>query len=136
MSPRLALLGAAAVFAGAAGCGEAGEITPADTPSASTGAAPAPAPAPTSAPPRPPAGTTDFVQSATTRRVVVWAVGDGANGSAPAKALAARMAADRAARLLYLGDVYEDGSAGDFARNYRPIYGRLDARTAPTPGNH
>src|SRR5439155_808365 len=78
----------------------------------------------------------DFVTSTTTRHAVVWAVGDGADGSAPAKALAARIAADRPARLLYLGDVYDDGSAGDFVDNYRPVYGRLDTRTAPTPGNH
>ena len=128
MTHRLAVLGATAALAGAAGCGETDEVTP-------TSAPPRP-PASTGAPPAPPARPSDFVTSTTTRHAVVWAVGDGADGSAPAKALAARIAADRPARLLYLGDVYDDGSAGDFVDNYRPVYGRLDTRTAPTPGNH
>jgi acid phosphatase type 7 len=38
--------------------------------------------------------------------------------------------------VLYLGDVYEKGTRADFAENYAPSYGRLAARTAPTPGNH
>jgi Calcineurin-like phosphoesterase len=67
---------------------------------------------------------------------VVWAVGDGANGSPEAKAVAARIAKEGADRLLYLGDVYERGKARDFARNYQPTYGRLARITAPTPGNH
>jgi hypothetical protein len=67
---------------------------------------------------------------------VVWAVGDGANGSAVARRLAARIAADRPARFLYLGDVYPSGTASDFTRNYAPVYGRLARLTEPTPGNH
>jgi hypothetical protein len=39
-------------------------------------------------------------------------------------------------RFIYLGDVYEHGSAADFERAYRPSYGRLARITAPTPGNH
>ena len=39
-------------------------------------------------------------------------------------------------RFLYLGDVYEAGSASDFALNYEPIFGRFATRTAPTTGNH
>ena len=69
-------------------------------------------------------------------QAVVWAVGDGANGSAPAKRLAARIAADRPTRFLYLGDVYPHGTASDYARNWSPVYGRLAHRTEPTPGNH
>lgn len=69
-------------------------------------------------------------------RAVVWAVGDGAVDAPSARALARRIAADRPDRFLYLGDVYERGSAADFARNYEPVYGRLRAVTAPTPGNH
>lgn len=38
---------------------------------------------------------------------VVWAVGDGADGSTAARRVAARIAADRPERVLYLGDVYE-----------------------------
>ena len=42
----------------------------------------------------------------------------------------------RVDRLLYLGDVYDTGTAAEFALNYRPLYGRLDAIAAPTIGNH
>jgi Calcineurin-like phosphoesterase len=66
----------------------------------------------------------------------VWAVGDGANGSRAAKAVAAMIAAGRPDRFLYLGDVYPDGSAAAYRRAYDAVYGRLAARTAPTPGNH
>jgi hypothetical protein len=66
----------------------------------------------------------------------VWAVGDGADGGERAKRLVARIADDHPARLLYLGDVYERGTAGDFAGNYASTYGRLASITAPTPGNH
>jgi acid phosphatase type 7 len=69
-------------------------------------------------------------------RAVVWAVGDGADGSAIARSLARRIKADRPDAFLYLGDVYPGGTAGDYARNYHPIYGRLAAITWPTPGNH
>jgi len=68
--------------------------------------------------------------------VVVWAVGDGADGGPAAEAVAERIVEDRAARLLYLGDVYETGSAEEFAAHYEPVYGSLAERTDPTPGNH
>jgi len=67
---------------------------------------------------------------------VVWAVGDAATGSSAARALAARIAEDEPARLLYLGDVYPDGTQADFAERYDPAYGRLARVTEPTPGNH
>jgi hypothetical protein len=67
---------------------------------------------------------------------VVWAVGDGANGSEEGKAVASRIAADRPDRFLYLADVYEDGTAEEFARNYTPVYGRLNRITRPTIGDH
>ena len=67
---------------------------------------------------------------------VVWAVGDGADDSPAARAVARRIAAGRPRRLLYLGDVYEDGSAADFRRRYDTVYGALTPITAPTPGNH
>jgi len=67
---------------------------------------------------------------------VVWAVGDGANGSARAKRLGRRIARDRPDRFLYLGDVYPYGTAAAFRRAYAPVYGRLDRIAAPTPGNH
>jgi acid phosphatase type 7 len=68
--------------------------------------------------------------------VVVWAVGDGADGSTIARRLARRIERDRPDAFLYLGDVYPGGTAEDFARNYRPVYGRLAGITWPTPGNH
>jgi acid phosphatase type 7 len=67
---------------------------------------------------------------------LLWAVGDGADGGAVAKRLAARIARDRPDRFLYLGDVYPAGSADDFGDGYATVYGRLAAITAPTPGNH
>lgn len=78
----------------------------------------------------------EFVTSVAGPRAVVWAVGDGADGGASAQKVTALIAAGRPDRLLYLGDVYETGSRSDFANHYAPTYGRLAARTAPTPGNH
>lgn len=43
---------------------------------------------------------------------------------------------DSPARFLYLGDVYERGTASEFRRNYSPAYGALNPITSPTPGNH
>ncbi len=70
------------------------------------------------------------------RRAVVWAIGDGADGSAKARRLAQMIGSRRVDRLLYLGDVYERGTAEEFAENYEPVYGDLAEVTSPTPGNH
>jgi hypothetical protein len=67
---------------------------------------------------------------------VVWAVGDGADGSEPARRLARAIEGDRPDALLYLGDVYPDGTPEDFARRYQPVYGGLADLTWPTIGNH
>jgi len=69
-------------------------------------------------------------------RAIVWAVGDGADGSARARRLARLIARDRPDRFLYLGDVYETGTAEEFRRNFAGVYGGLAEITAPTPGNH
>jgi hypothetical protein len=69
-------------------------------------------------------------------QTVVWAAGDGADGSVAAMGLAGLIARDRPARFLYLGDVYPAGTAADFRRNYASTYGRLRRITEPTPGNH
>lgn len=69
-------------------------------------------------------------------RTIVWAVGDGANGSSVAKELAGRMDQDELDAFLYLGDVYETGSAAEFESNYASVYGRFDEVAEPTPGNH
>jgi len=67
---------------------------------------------------------------------VVWAVGDGADGGSQGKQVSRMIRADRPARFLYLGDVYERGTASEFRRNYSPAYGALNRITSPTPGNH
>lgn len=71
----------------------------------------------------------------TQRSAVVWAVGDG-DGGRDSAALVRRIGRSRPDLFLYLGDVYPDGTRADFARDFAPTYGRLAARTAPTPGNH
>jgi hypothetical protein len=68
--------------------------------------------------------------------VTVWAVGDGA-GEGPYKfRVAGVVARGKPDRFLYLGDVYEEGTASDYKKNYAPAFGRFDRITAPTPGNH
>lgn len=81
-------------------------------------------------------GGTPFVPSVAGSSAVVWAVGDGADGSDNARAVVELIAADAPDRLLYLGDVYELGTAEEFRRNYETTYGPLKRITAPTPGNH
>lgn len=72
----------------------------------------------------------------TEQPATVWAVGDGADGSAVARRLARRIERRGPDAFLYLGDVYPGGTAEDYRRNWRPVYGRLDPITWPTPGNH
>jgi hypothetical protein len=79
---------------------------------------------------------TSFVPSTSRSPAVVWAVGDGADGGDDAWQVARRIGSGRVDRLLYLGDVYEDGTAEEYAEHYKPVYGHLDDVTAPTPGNH
>ena len=69
-------------------------------------------------------------------RAVVWAVGDAATpGPAPDR-LAGFIRQSRPDLFLYLGDVYESGTPGDFRRFYQPRYGPLAGITMPTIGNH
>jgi Calcineurin-like phosphoesterase len=77
-----------------------------------------------------------WMPSRAKRRSVVWAIGDGGDGGAPGRAVADMVASHRVDRLLYLGDVYDTGTASEFASNYRPLYGRFDDITASTIGNH
>ncbi|MEA2124744.1 MAG: hypothetical protein QOI80_1526 [Solirubrobacteraceae bacterium] len=72
----------------------------------------------------------------TNRPLVVWAIGDGAAGTAAGRRLAQRVTADDPDRVLYLGDVYETGSAQEFRRNFARPYRPLLHRMLPTPGNH
>lgn len=67
---------------------------------------------------------------------VVWAVGDGADGGERAVAVAEMMAESGIDRLLYVGDVYETGTAHEFEQHYEPVYGRFAEATLPTIGNH
>jgi len=66
----------------------------------------------------------------------VWAVGDGGVPSRGDDRLAGRVGAWGIDRLLYLGDVYERGSAREYRRRYAPGWGRFKSITRPTPGNH
>jgi hypothetical protein len=77
-----------------------------------------------------------FPSPKASRTAVVWAVGDGASGTAVARRLAKRIARDRPLRVLYLGDVYESGTARQFRRHMAGDYGSLVERMLPTPGNH
>ncbi len=67
---------------------------------------------------------------------VVWAVGDGGTGNAAARRVVARMRRGPVDRVLFLGDVYERGTAREFARRFEPVYRPLLSKTMPTPGNH
>ncbi|MDQ3647445.1 MAG: metallophosphoesterase [Actinomycetota bacterium] len=67
---------------------------------------------------------------------VVWAIGDGGDGGDAAKEVADLIAEDDPDRLLYLGDVYETGTAEEFDENYDSVYGDLAEITEPVIGNH
>jgi hypothetical protein len=69
-------------------------------------------------------------------RAVVWAAGDVATPGVRADRVAALVRRGEPDRFLYLGDVYETGTARDFRRWYHPRFGRLARITAPTIGNH
>jgi hypothetical protein len=66
---------------------------------------------------------------------VVFALGDGADGSSTATALANYVSSQNPDRFFYLGDVYETGTAAEFAR-YDSMYGSMAAKTDPVIGNH
>jgi hypothetical protein len=68
--------------------------------------------------------------------ITVAAVGDGAGANSNDTWVADMIAARQPDLFLYLGDVYEHGSAQDFAAYYGPTYGRLRNVTNPVPGNH
>ena len=74
--------------------------------------------------------------AAPARAATVWAVGDGAIPQTRDDALAAQIQGMGIDRLLYLGDVYETGTAAEFATNYGSSWGRFKPITHPTPGNH
>jgi len=67
--------------------------------------------------------------------VVIWAVGDGGVDNAASRAVVRLIERDRPARVIYLGDVYEAGTASEFA-TFGQIWRPLLKRTWPVPGNH
>ncbi len=75
---------------------------------------------------------------------VVAAAGDGGDGTTRSNALAASVGASEASVLLYLGDLYERGTAAEFDFNYGRSsfeagarqWGALARWTKPTLGNH
>jgi hypothetical protein len=81
-------------------------------------------------------GGTGWMRSRSRRVSIVWAIGDGADGGAHSRAVAAMVGAQRVDRLLYLGDVYETGTAQEFRANYDSAYHPFNPVTAPTIGNH
>jgi Calcineurin-like phosphoesterase len=76
------------------------------------------------------------VRSDSRRAAEVWAVGDGATGGPAARRVVRMIERADPDRVLYLGDVYEHGTAEEYERNYDPTYGTFADVTAPTPGNH
>jgi 3',5'-cyclic AMP phosphodiesterase CpdA len=70
------------------------------------------------------------------RSAVVWAVGDGPDGGPSARRVARLITRSKPDRVLYLGDVYNEGTRAEFAANFDPLYGKIAKRVAPTPGNH
>jgi hypothetical protein len=70
------------------------------------------------------------------RAATVWAVGDAADGGDAAAQVGELIKRGRPDRVLYLGDVYDQGTSEEFVRNYRTAFGRFDKIAYPTPGNH
>jgi hypothetical protein len=75
----------------------------------------------------------EWIRSVDGSRAELWAVGD-ANPPKATRVVRLVRAADPD-RIIYLGDVYETGTAAEFDRWAEPWKGLLD-RMAPTPGNH
>ena len=71
-----------------------------------------------------------------TQNAVVWAVGDAADGGEMSRQVAELMSAEPYDRMLYLGDVYDDGTQEEFDDNYHSVFGHMAQKTSPTPGNH
>ncbi len=80
---------------------------------------------------RPPEG--EWIESVPGDTARVWAVGDA--NPPNSKRVARLIKRADPDRVLYLGDVYPEGTRADFERWANP-WGRLLNRMAPTPGNH
>lgn len=65
----------------------------------------------------------------------IWAIGDVGEGALGQPS--ADLVASKPMRyLFYLGDIYPNGSATDFAENYAPTFGQFDPKAVPAMGNH
>lgn len=91
----------------------------------------------------PPVNTATFTPAQGTRPAqgqpfVLAATGDGASGGPGAATVTAMIDAWAPNMFLYLGDVYANGSATEFANWYAPdqYFGRFREITNPTIGNH
>lgn len=86
-------------------------------------------------PPPPPTGFVSRTVGGT--HPVVAAVGDGPDGGPDAQAVGSLISSWNPGLLLYLGDVYEKGSATEFLNWYSGSpYGALKGITNPVVGNH
>ena len=71
------------------------------------------------------------------RTAVLLAAGDIASCQSSGDEATARLVAARRGVVAALGDnVYQGGTADEYARCYAPTWGRFKARTRPAPGNH
>ena len=68
---------------------------------------------------------------------VVLAAGDIARCPSSGDEATGRLLGRTSGKILTLGDnAYQRGSASEYARCYDPSWGRFEARTKPSPGNH
>lgn len=67
---------------------------------------------------------------------LVWAIGDLDAREPLARDVVGIIERSEPDRVVYLGDVYEDGTLRDFRANFDSAYAPLAALTWPTPGNH
>jgi acid phosphatase type 7 len=83
------------------------------------------------------AGAALVLRAAPADAAIVWAVGDGGVVETTDDRVADRLQAEGPFQhLLYLGDVYETGTAQEFRDNFAPSFGRFRSIGHPTPGNH
>ncbi|MEI2703056.1 MAG: metallophosphoesterase [Baekduia sp.] len=117
---RFQIFVAAAIVTATAGCG-AEAMSVATAPPASA-----------TSTPRAPKSLRNLPQD----EAIVWALGDASdvtNGPKPITRLVTRSRGDL---FLYLGDVYESGTRGEFENGYDRLLGPVARRTAPVLGNH
>ena len=83
----------------------------------------------------PPKGASPFERSGSQTPATVWAIGDAGHVGERERPVARLIARAKPDHVLYLGDVYETGTAEEFEA-YDDLYGPLASITSPTPGNH